>query len=105
MNLRLIYSFVVTLALLIALCSYSSLSRESRLMEEGQVIIGKIESFRKDKGKLPDSLMDVGIEEKEEGPIYYEKRGEAKYVLWFGTELGESVTYDSESRKWEPINK
>ncbi len=91
--------------LVIASCSCGTASRESRLIKQGNEIVSKIESFRKDKGRLPDSLSAVGIEEKEEGPIYYEKRGEARYLLWFGTELGESVTYDSESKKWEPLNK
>lgn len=104
MKLRLVYS-IVSVVLLIVLCSCDAASRESHLIEEGNKIIGKIESFRKDKGKLPDSLTSVGIEEKEEGPIYYEKRGEAEYVLWFGRELGESVTYDSKSKEWEPVNK
>ena len=73
--------------------------RKARI-REGNEIVTKIESFRRDKGRLPDTLSEIGIKEKEEGSFYYEKKSEVKYVLWFGTTLGESVTYDSETRKW-----
>jgi hypothetical protein len=43
----------------------------------------------------------IGIEEKEEGPIYYRKESETKFVLWFGTILGESVTYNSDTKEWK----
>jgi hypothetical protein len=94
-----------TLALLLIL-SFSTapsceggIDRKARI-REGNRIVTKIESFRRDKGRLPNTLSEIGIEEKEEGPFYYEKKSEGKYVLWFGTTLGESVTYDSDTRKW-----
>ena len=92
----------IALALALSLTSYScgAGSRESRLMREGDKIVAKIESYKKEKRRLPESLLEVGAEEKEEGPIYYSRKSETKYVLWFGMELGESVTYDSETRKW-----
>jgi hypothetical protein len=90
----------LVLALLIASYSCSVDSRERQLVRAGGEIIAKIESFKKENRRLPESLTEVGVEEKDEGPIYYERKSETKYVLWFGMELGESVTYDSESRKW-----
>ncbi|HXG84427.1 MAG TPA: hypothetical protein VNI84_10400 [Pyrinomonadaceae bacterium] len=50
---------------------------------------------------MPDSLNEIGIEEKEEGPIYYEKESESRYVLWFGKQLGESATFDSDTKEWK----
>ena len=75
------------------------------LIKEGDEIVSKIETFRKGKGMLPNSISEVGIKEQEEGPIYYDKKSDTKYVLWFGTELGESVSYDSDSKKWTLINQ
>jgi hypothetical protein len=86
-------------------CSCAACSTENRLITEGNEIVGKIESFRKDKGRLPDSLSELGIKETEEGPIYYAKQSDAKYELWFGMELGESVSYDSDTKKWGRFNK
>ncbi len=71
-----------------------------KLAERNETVV-QIEKFRKEKGRLPNSLNEIGIEEKEEGPIYYEKKSESRYVLWFGKELGESVTYDSDTKEWK----
>jgi hypothetical protein len=85
--------------LLIVLCSCGSISKQSK-KSEGNEIKNKIELFKKANGRLPSSLSEFGIEEKEEGPIYYEKKDESNYILWFGAKLGESVTYDSRTNKW-----
>lgn len=68
---------------------------------KGNEIVSKIENFRKEKNRLPNSLTEIGIEETESGPVYYRKESESKYILWFGKELGESVTYDSETKQWK----
>jgi len=70
-------------------------------LEQGKVIIAKIEKFKSEKGRLPKGLVEIGVDETEDGQIYYEKKSESRYILWFGTTLGESVTYDSETGKWE----
>jgi len=35
-----------------------------------------------------------------EGPIYYNKKTQTEYDIWFGERLGHSVVYDSGSKKW-----
>ena len=76
-------------------CSYSE------KLAKGNEVIAKIESFRKEKGRLPNSLSEIRIEETESGSIYYRKESESKYILWFGKELGESVAYDSDTKQWK----
>lgn len=83
-----------------ALTLSSCYVREQNLRNEGNQVIAKIESFKKDTDRLPNSLKDIGIEEKEEGPVYYRKTSDTTYKIWFGTSLGESVAYDSEKREW-----
>jgi hypothetical protein len=94
----------LNIAVLMATLTFSSCSyfREQSLKNEGDQIIVKIESFKKGHTRLPDSLSDIGISTKEEGPIYYLKTDDMSYKVWFGTGLGESVTYDSEKREWSP---
>jgi hypothetical protein len=70
-------------------------------MAQGNRIVVKVEKFKSDKGRLPNNLTEIGIIEDESGPIYYEKKTETKYILWFGKELGESMTYDSETKQWK----
>jgi hypothetical protein len=87
------------LSLLIALCSCGSISSQSK-KDEGNKIVTKIELFKEENGRLPSSLSELGTKETEEGPIYYEKKGNSNYILWYGAELGESVTFDSSTNKW-----
>ena len=66
--------------------------------------ISKIEAFRKLTGRLPDSLSEAGAQDDESCPCYC-KTGDDSYLVWYGTTLGESDTYDSETRKWSPGNR
>jgi hypothetical protein len=72
-------------------------------MQKGNEFVDKIEQYRKDYFRLPESLSDIGITVKSEldPPIYYEKRDSIHYTVSFGTILGESKIYYSDSKKWE----
>ena len=70
-------------------------------LKQGNETVSKIEKFRGEKGRLPNSLSEIGVVESESGPIYYRKESETKFILWFGKELGESVVYDSETKQWK----
>lgn len=89
----------VILGLFLTLCSCGSNFMVSK-KNEGNEIIAKIELFKEENGRLPSSLSELGIKEKEEGPIHYEQKDNSNYILWFGAELGESVTYDRSTDKW-----
>lgn len=67
----------------------------------GEEIIKKIEAYKKANGHLPDSLGDIGIAEKEEGPVYYSKVNDSIYEIYYGFLLGESVIYNFKTHKWE----
>ena len=66
-------------------------------------MVAKVEEFRKAERRLPNSLNEIGIIESENGPIYYRKEDETKYIIWFGKEVGESVTYDSDTKQWSGL--
>ena len=66
----------------------------------GNAIVSKVEDFRRANRRLPNSLSEVGIEESESGPYYYCKSSDDGYIVWYGTTLGESDTYDSQTKKW-----
>lgn len=69
--------------------------------EASNVAISKIEEFGKVKGRLPDSLSEAGAQDDESCPCYC-KTSEGSYLVWYGTTLGKSDIYDSETRKWSP---
>ena len=78
-------------------------SRENNLMQQSNEFVKKIEQYKKDNNRLPVSLSDIGIIVKNESdpPIYYEKKDSIHYTVSFGTTLGESKIYYSDSKKWE----
>ncbi len=100
MKLKFVARIIPLLILSIA-CSCFWDGRNGALVKQGNEVVHKVESFKKTNGRLPNSLSEIGIEEKEEGPIYYDKKSDTRYIVWFGTILGESITYDSDTQKWE----
>ncbi len=94
--MKLKFGLIIILLTLIPVC----LSCNAKI-KAGNEIVNKIENFKKDKRKLPETLWEIGIEEKEDSPIHYKKESETKYILWFGTTLGESVTYNSDTKEWK----
>ncbi|HKF50563.1 MAG TPA: hypothetical protein VKB38_24580 [Terracidiphilus sp.] len=64
----------------------------------------KVDAFRQRTGRLPSSLEDVGVTVDESGPIYYDRCSDSQYILWFGTTLGQSMSFDSANRSWVSLN-
>lgn len=73
-----------------------SLSRR----EANQAII-RIEDFRRANHRLPKSLSEIGIKESDQC-LCYQVEDQQNYAVWYQKPftLGESITYDSKSRKW-----
>ncbi len=99
--MKLKFKLIVIILLALTSGSFSCNLREKNKIKMGNEIVNEIENFKENKGKLPETLSEIGIKEKEEGPIYYKKQNETKYILWFGTTLGESVTYNSDTKEWK----
>ena len=74
--------------------------REQRLKEAGEALAFRIDSFQTVEKRLPENLGELGIEEKMEGPLYYRKLSSENYWIYFGTTLGESIFFRSETREW-----
>ena len=89
----------VLIAALIFLYLYLRGSRDRRLMHRGNEIVRKIERFRSKEKRLPGSLEDLGV--VGENDLFYNRWDSVNYMIWYGTDLGESMTYYSDSRKWE----
>jgi type II secretory pathway pseudopilin PulG len=95
-------SLIVGMYFLLCLVGCKS-NRESSLMQQGNEFVEKIEKYKKDNNKLPLSLSDIGVTVQSESDpsIYYEKKDSTHYTVSFGTTLGESKIYYSDSKKWE----
>lgn len=92
---------LIVAVLCVTLCSCSS---ETVKKAKGARVVAAVEQFRKERGRLPNSLIEIGIPETERGPVYYEKKSETRFIVWYGKTLGESMTYDSDVGRWEAHN-
>lgn len=93
-----ILGIALLIGVLVAAYFYFRNYGEHDLISRGNIIIQNIEDFRQKKGRLPNSLVELEIYDDE---LFYNKWDTTNYILWYGTSLGESVTYYSDSRKWE----
>ena len=100
MKLNFVFSLALVVVLSMMLCSCDTLVKRD-IKKEGNEVIAKIESFKKDNGRLPESLEEVGIVVTEGGP-FYTKKDSSRYILdapW-GFD-SKSLVYDSATQKWE----
>ncbi len=102
---KLKYALGVTLFVIFVLFSFWLTSLNDSgiggLIKQGNEVVEKIEDFRKISGRLPDSLKEIGVYESEQGPIFYEKRGDSEYAIFFSIGFDEMKAYYSDSKKWE----
>ena len=79
-------------------------TRPDSRIKKGDKLIQKIEMFKQENGRLPESLGELGYpfnEYDERGPLYYDRSVDGlNYLVSFGTTLGESTIYYSTTKKW-----
>lgn len=101
MKKRTIFIIIFLLLFIVIIASSLVFFNESKMTKRGDLLIEKVEEFRYKNNRLPVSLNELGIEENIEGPLFYEKLDSTEnYLIWYGTILGESVTYDSSKKEW-----
>lgn len=73
-------------------------------IRKGNQLIAEIEAFQRERGRLPAELSEITNYAAAQDRLSYLRCGETRYIVWFGTTLGESMTYDSQSRNWTDMN-
>jgi len=71
-------------------------------IRDGNRLISEIENFRRKRGQLPSELSEISNPVEHE-KLFYRRCSETSYIVWFGTTLGESVTFNSKSRDWKEV--
>lgn len=61
----------------------------------------KIVQYKKTNGRLPNKLNDIGVEEKMDGQIYYQKQTDSTFIIYYGGGLGESIVFDPLTKEWK----
>lgn len=74
---------------------------ENNRKSYAEMLIEKVEEFEKKHKRLPNSISEFGLKEKEDSPAYYQKTSDSTYIVWYGLSLGESNIYHSHTKKWD----
>ena len=100
-GIRFVLIALASLAVVVViLFSFQGEWRERGLKKQSEPIQAALETYRQQHGRYPDSLSQAGLEETEEGPLYYDRKSETAYILWYGLTLGESRVFHSVDRQW-----
>ena len=107
--------------LFLVLCLLSCSSYIEKNKKTGNLIIERIEQYKKDNGHLPDQINYVDSEydfldfqndstvvsvlEIDREVFCYQKTDSVNYMLWFGTTLGEGIYYYSDTKTWKDVLK
>lgn len=71
-------------------------------MEQGIILVRRIEVFKAENKRLPDSLEEINIAERDGFDVlYYYKRDSLHYTVSFPISAEEHKFYYSDTKKWE----
>lgn len=79
---------------------YTRYLEDKKYESIGGKLISEIEKYRNETGRLPDSVIDLGIVgEMGQGP-YYEKKDSLTYIVYFNIGFDEIRIYCSNTKEW-----
>jgi hypothetical protein len=94
-------SVIIVLALAALLVFYFRYSESKKYEKQGIELISKIEEYRKQNNKLPNTVADLGlVEPMNQGP-YYEKKDSLNYIVFFNIGFDNSKIYSSQTKEWK----
>ena len=88
---------ILTLILLIGLYSCDF---KSERQDYAEMLIEKVEIFKKNNNRLPKDVAELGITELMDSPAFYQVKSDSTYIVWYGLSVGESKIYRSSTKKW-----
>ena len=89
---------ILTIAILLMTTSCCDILCERQ--EHAELIIEKVEKFKQDKGRLPEDLTEIGLDDTQMHLSFYQLTSDTTYMVWYGLGVGESKIYRSETKKW-----
>lgn len=95
---------ITTAILFVVLCAWLEIRQPLWLFHRqdfrnGNLVIKCIETFRNEKGRLPNSLEELGAKNLPD-QIFYQRVDAQNYQVWFSIALGESEIYESSTKQW-----
>lgn len=76
-------------------------TEDNSYKKRGDELIKKIEIFRHDRNRLPNTVTELGLQEPmNEGP-YYQKKDSTNYVVFFNISFDNAKVYSSKTKQWK----
>ena len=102
MNMKkIVIGISVILLIVVAVVFYLRSTENQSYKERGNQLIEKVETYKEQHGKLPETVADLDVEpEMGEGP-YYEKIDDSKYTVYFNIGFDNTLTYYSDTGEWK----
>ncbi|MCB0517279.1 MAG: hypothetical protein KDD49_14555, partial [Bacteroidetes bacterium] len=72
---------------LVLLCGLHSCNERQ---EYAEMLIEKVETFKKENNRLPKDVSELGLTEKLDNPAFYQIQTDSTYMVWYGLSVGES---------------
>lgn len=90
---------VALIAILLALIIFPERLKDSR-RREAEALLELVDQFHREHDRCPANLAEMGLEERLEGPVYYQLEADGSFTVWYGAELGSSWVYHSKTAEW-----
>ena len=93
---KLIKIFTVLIGVFLIFSCDASSDKE----EYAEMIIEKVDQFKRENDRLPNDVREIGLTEIKDSPAFYEKTSDSTYQVWYGLNLGESKIFNSQTQEW-----
>jgi len=98
---KVVIGISVVVLIVVASVFYLRNTENRNYKAKGKQLIEKVEKYKKEYGKLPESTSDLGVQaEMGEGP-YYEKLDSTNYTVYFNIGFDNTLMYHSDTGEWK----
>ncbi len=91
---------IIKILTFILLFGLNSCEFNNEQQEYAEMLIEKVETFKKENNRLPKDVSELGLTEKMDSPAFYQIQTDSTYMVWYGLSVGESKVYRSSTKKW-----
>jgi hypothetical protein len=93
---------IVVISIIICVLLYWLNNAENNYYQKrGKLLIDKIETFRQIEKRLPDNVIELGLEEPMSAGPYYEKKDSVNYIIFFTIGFDNAKIYYSDKKEWK----
>jgi hypothetical protein len=98
---KIIIGILAIILISVVVFFYLRIAEDEEYKEAGSLLVEKVEKYKLENGKLPETVSELHLKsEMGEGP-YYEKIDSLKYIVYFNIGFDDMFMYNSETNIWK----